>query len=50
MEFKMPAGSRMNAVSTPFVVVDARPSAVWWNHVEPNLVRSELSVTADIWL
>ncbi|MFE6196548.1 hypothetical protein [Streptomyces sp. NPDC057838] len=46
MEFKVPAGSRMNPVSTPFVVVEARPSAVWWNQVEPNLVRSELSVPA----
>jgi hypothetical protein len=30
----------------PFVVVDARPSAVWWNQVEPCLVRSELAVPA----
>jgi hypothetical protein len=46
MEFNVPAGSRMNPVSTPSVVVDARPSAVWWNHVEPSFVRSELSVPA----
>ncbi|MEV3973509.1 hypothetical protein AB0K68_36160 [Streptomyces sp. NPDC050698] len=39
----VPAGSRMNPVSTPFVVVEARPSAVWWNHVESSFVRSELS-------
>jgi hypothetical protein len=42
MEFSVPAGSRMNPVSTPFVVVEARPSAVWWNQVEPSLVRSAL--------
>lgn len=42
----MPPSSRMNPVSTPPVVVDASPSAVWWNHVEPSLVRSELSVPA----
>ncbi|WP_157951211.1 hypothetical protein [Streptomyces sp. DH-12] len=42
----MPAGSRMNPVSTPFVDVDARPRAVWWNQVEPSSVRSWLLVPA----
>ena len=46
MEFSVPAGSRMNPVSMPFVVVDARPRAVWWNHVSPSLVRSALLVPA----
>jgi hypothetical protein len=44
MEFNVPAGSRMNPVSTPFVVVLAKPSAVWWNHVQPSFVHSDLSV------
>jgi hypothetical protein len=30
MEFNVPAGSRMNPSSTPLLVVDADPSAVWW--------------------
>ncbi|MFI2720719.1 hypothetical protein ACH5AI_31010 [Streptomyces collinus] len=46
MEFKVPAGSRMDPVSTPFAVVEARPSAVWWHQVEPSFVRAELSVPA----
>uniref|UniRef100_UPI0037DD2244 hypothetical protein n=1 Tax=Streptomyces sp. WAC05458 TaxID=2487412 RepID=UPI0037DD2244 len=46
MEFSVPAGSRMNPVSTPFVVVEARPRAVWWNQVVPSLVRSALVVPA----
>ncbi|MFD3730306.1 hypothetical protein [Streptomyces sp. NPDC058632] len=40
----MPEGSLMNPVSTPFVVVEVRPSAVWGHQVEPSFVRSELSV------
>jgi hypothetical protein len=46
MEFKVPTNSRLNSVSTPLVVVDARPGAAWWNQVEPSLVRSELVVPA----
>ncbi|MGW2386336.1 hypothetical protein [Streptomyces sp. NPDC001658] len=40
----MPAGSRMKPVSTPFVVVDASPSAEWWNQVEPGFVRAVAAV------
>ncbi len=42
----MPDGSRMNPVSTPSVVVEARPSAVWWNH---DIVRKLTDAGITCW-
>lgn len=46
MEFRVPAGSRMNPVSVLPVVVPDRPSAVEWKHVPASLVRSSFVVPA----
>lgn len=43
MEFTVPRGSRLNAVSTPPALFAYRPGGPWWKNVSPSSIRSGTS-------